>query len=254
MWTKILIFMIIFFLVASPATFKVMRKLLGAWVASAEGLATPAGLALHAVVLVLLGIYLPRVLMTYEADEEYEEYETDEEYEGEVPGETIDDRVAALEGAVPESELEKARLRLRRCPKCPKCMSQSTAVPGPAPQYPTAVSMGSAPPMAVSMGSAPPMAVSMGPAPPTAVSMGSGPPVTVATTSGPNPQAILAPGAVPAASPNSIVITPPVDLAPAAAAVGAPVVINPSTPTPALTPAPAPAPAGTTSPYFEWNY
>jgi hypothetical protein len=92
MWTKVMIFLIVFFIVANPSTFKIMRKLLGAWVASAEGLATPAGLILHSVVFVTLAILIPKYLMrsSYyaEADEEYEddkeEYEDDkEEYEGE---------------------------------------------------------------------------------------------------------------------------------------------------------------------------
>ena len=220
MWTKILIFMIIFFLVASPATFKIMRKLLGAWVASAEGLATPAGLALHGVVLVLLGIYLPRVLMTYEESEEYEadeeaeeveeveeEYEAEEEYE-EAMYEgyaSVEDRVAALEGAVPESKLRASRKRLHRCPKCPKCGKGSKG------GRRSRRSRDMSPP-------APAVAD---------VATGATPPVTVAATSGPNPQAVLAPGAAPAASPT-------------------PVVINPPTPTP--------MPSGTTSPYFEWSY
>lgn len=63
MWTKILILMITFFLVANPATFKIMRGVLGGWVASSEGLATPAGLVLHAAVFVGLAIFLPRALM-----------------------------------------------------------------------------------------------------------------------------------------------------------------------------------------------
>lgn len=87
MWTKVMIFLIVFFIVANPSTFKIMRKLLGAWVASAEGLATPAGLILHSVVFVALAILIPKYLMRssyYEEDEyEDEEYESDEEYEGE---------------------------------------------------------------------------------------------------------------------------------------------------------------------------
>ena len=237
MWTKILIFMIIFFLVASPATFKIMRKLLGAWVASADGLATPAGLALHGVVLVLLAIYLPRVLMTYEESEDFEadeevdeveeteEYE-DEEYEAEYEGyASIDDRVAALEGAVPASKLEESKKRLRRCPKCPKCSKGSKGSKGSR----RSRSKGARRSRRSRDMSQPAAA-------------GAVPPVTVTTTSGPNPQAILAPGAVAAASPNPVVITPPTNLAPGtAAAVGIPT-------------APPPAPSGTTSPYFEWNY
>ena len=60
MWTKILIFMVVFFIVANPATFKIMRGLLGGWVASADGAAKPAGLILHAAVFVALMYLIPR--------------------------------------------------------------------------------------------------------------------------------------------------------------------------------------------------
>lgn len=76
MWTKILIFMIVFFLVANPTTFKLVRKVLGDWVATAEGVAKPGGLILHSAVFVLLAVLLPRYLMRrsyYADDEEYAE-------------------------------------------------------------------------------------------------------------------------------------------------------------------------------------
>ena len=47
-----------FLIVANPATFKLVRKIAGSWVASAEGLPTTAGLALHALVFVLLSSFL----------------------------------------------------------------------------------------------------------------------------------------------------------------------------------------------------
>jgi hypothetical protein len=59
MWTKVLIYMVLFYVVANPATFKIMRKALGTWVSSAEGLPTSAGLLLHSAVYVLLACYLP---------------------------------------------------------------------------------------------------------------------------------------------------------------------------------------------------
>ena len=86
MWTKVMIFLIVFFIVANPATFKIMRKLLGAWVASAEGLATPAGLILHSVVFVTLAVLIPKYLMrsSYYAEDEKDEYEDEkDEYEDE---------------------------------------------------------------------------------------------------------------------------------------------------------------------------
>ena len=87
MWTKVMIFLIVFFIIANPATFKIMRGVLGAWVASAEGLATPAGLILHSLVFVGLAILVPKYLMrsSYYEDEDYEDEDTyeDEDYEDE---------------------------------------------------------------------------------------------------------------------------------------------------------------------------
>jgi hypothetical protein len=45
---------IVFFAVANPETFKLVRSILGNWVASADGLPTTAGLLLHALVFVIL--------------------------------------------------------------------------------------------------------------------------------------------------------------------------------------------------------
>jgi hypothetical protein len=49
--------------VASPATYKATRGVLGNWVASADGLATLKGVALHAVVFVLLATLLMRFVL-----------------------------------------------------------------------------------------------------------------------------------------------------------------------------------------------
>ena len=56
---KILPF-VLFFIVANPALFKLVRKVLGSWVASAEGLPTMAGLIVHSLVFVLLSTFLWR--------------------------------------------------------------------------------------------------------------------------------------------------------------------------------------------------
>jgi hypothetical protein len=48
----------VFFVVANPCTFQLTRKILGNWVASADGLPTTAGLLLHALVFVLLAHFL----------------------------------------------------------------------------------------------------------------------------------------------------------------------------------------------------
>ena len=72
MLAKVLIYMILFFLVASPSTFKFMRRMLGGWVASAEGVPRAPGLLLHSAVYVLLACYLPAKLVSG-FEEEYEE-------------------------------------------------------------------------------------------------------------------------------------------------------------------------------------
>jgi len=75
MLTKVLIYMVLFFLVASPATFKLMRKFLGGWVASAEGIPHAPGLLLHSAVYVLLACYLPAKLVSgFAEDFEDEKY------------------------------------------------------------------------------------------------------------------------------------------------------------------------------------
>ena len=80
MLVKVLIYMILFFLVASPATFKLMRKLLGGWVASAEGIPHAPGLLLHSAVYVLLACYIPaKLVSSFAEDFEDEKYE-DEKY------------------------------------------------------------------------------------------------------------------------------------------------------------------------------
>ena len=75
--TKILVYMILFFMVASPATFKFMRKLLGGWVASAEGIPHAPGLLLHSAVYVLLACYIPaKLVSSFAEDFEDEQYMT----------------------------------------------------------------------------------------------------------------------------------------------------------------------------------
>jgi hypothetical protein len=147
MWTKILIFMVVFFLVANPATFKIVRKVLGSWVASADGLATPAGLVLHAAVFVALAIFLPKALMRasgYEAEaedyaeDEKEDYAEDEkeDYEGE---DEFADLQAEADLAAAEQRIatDKARMAADRAAKAGAAASTMAApavvAPGAAP-------------------------------------------------------------------------------------------------------------------------
>ena len=58
MWTRKILPFATFFAVAHPETFKLVRKLAGDWVASADGLPTTAGLLLHALVFVILVHFL----------------------------------------------------------------------------------------------------------------------------------------------------------------------------------------------------
>jgi hypothetical protein len=69
MFTKVLIYMILFFVVASPSAFKAVRKVLGGWVASTEGIPNPSGLLLHSAIYVLLACYLPAKIVSGFADE-----------------------------------------------------------------------------------------------------------------------------------------------------------------------------------------
>lgn len=58
-----LIPMATYVLVANPATYKCVRSILGNWVASADGVATLAGLVLHSLVYVLLtGLILMMIM------------------------------------------------------------------------------------------------------------------------------------------------------------------------------------------------
>jgi hypothetical protein len=82
MLMKIFIYMVIFFLLASPGAFRTVRGVLGGWVASAEGVPTSAGLVLHSAVYVLLACYLPAKLLSKYA-EEFGDYYAEEMYEDE---------------------------------------------------------------------------------------------------------------------------------------------------------------------------
>ena len=76
---------LLFFIVANPSTFIIVRRIFGAWVSSPNGCPTIQGLALHAVVFFLLVWGMMHIRKEgYEGKEDEEEYEIeDEEYEGE---------------------------------------------------------------------------------------------------------------------------------------------------------------------------
>ena len=59
---KKLVPLVVFFIVANPMTFKLVRSILGDWVASAQGLPTTAGLLLHSVVFVLVAHFVWRLI------------------------------------------------------------------------------------------------------------------------------------------------------------------------------------------------
>jgi hypothetical protein len=96
MWMKMLIVVLLFFIIANPALFKVTRAL-GGWVASQEGCPKTGGLLLHAVVFavvtrVIMRMLRRRKMRTYYSqykDEDYEDYEDEkyEEYEEDEEGE-----------------------------------------------------------------------------------------------------------------------------------------------------------------------
>jgi hypothetical protein len=72
-----------FFIVANPATFKLVRSVAGSWVASAEGLPTTLGLLLHALVFVLLTAFLWRLVYGKRSGYGMEGMEIEETYEEE---------------------------------------------------------------------------------------------------------------------------------------------------------------------------
>lgn len=54
---------LLFFLIANPATFKLMKRLLGGWVASDTGCPSGAGLLLHSLVFGLVVFLLMKVTL-----------------------------------------------------------------------------------------------------------------------------------------------------------------------------------------------
>jgi hypothetical protein len=61
-WKKKAVPFAVFFVIANPAMFKLVRSVLGNWVASADGLPTTAGLLLHALVYVIVAHFLWRLV------------------------------------------------------------------------------------------------------------------------------------------------------------------------------------------------
>lgn len=83
---KFFLALLLFFIVANPATFKLTRKVLGA-IASPDGLPTQLGVAVHALVYVLLTGFVMRRFSRYEEESKYadesayaEEYEEESKY------------------------------------------------------------------------------------------------------------------------------------------------------------------------------
>jgi hypothetical protein len=77
---KLLIVVLLFFIVANPALFKVTRAL-GGWVASPEGLPKTGGLLLHAVVFAVVTRMVMRTLSRRQYLSQYGEEEAYEEPE-----------------------------------------------------------------------------------------------------------------------------------------------------------------------------
>jgi hypothetical protein len=81
---KLLIVVLLFFIVANPALFKVTRAL-GGWVASPEGLPKTGGLLLHAVVFAVVTRMVMRTLSRRQYLSQYREeeeaYEEPEAYD-----------------------------------------------------------------------------------------------------------------------------------------------------------------------------
>jgi len=66
--------LVLFFIFANPATFKLMRDILGGWVASPEGLPKQAGVLLHALVFVIVSRFVMRTFVhSYYKEDDYKE-------------------------------------------------------------------------------------------------------------------------------------------------------------------------------------
>jgi hypothetical protein len=80
---KKLVALLVFFVVANPATFKLVRGVAGKWVSSAEGLPTTAGLLLFALIHVLVAEFVMKLVAEKKsATKDYDavgpEYDLDE--------------------------------------------------------------------------------------------------------------------------------------------------------------------------------
>ncbi len=80
---KKLVPLLVFFVVANPATFKLVRGVIGKWVSSAEGLPTTAGLLLFALIHVLVAEFVMKLVAekksaTKDYDAVAPEYDLDE--------------------------------------------------------------------------------------------------------------------------------------------------------------------------------
>jgi len=83
MFMKMLVVILLFFIIANPALFKLTRAL-GGWVASPEGLPKTGGLLLHAVVFAVVTRFVMRALRRRKMRKYYSQYgeeEYEEEYE-----------------------------------------------------------------------------------------------------------------------------------------------------------------------------
>ena len=80
MYMKMLVVILLFFIIANPALFK-MTRALGGWVASPEGCPKTGGLLLHAVVFAVVTRFIMKALHRRKMRKYYSQYE--EEYEDE---------------------------------------------------------------------------------------------------------------------------------------------------------------------------
>jgi hypothetical protein len=81
MLMKMLVVVLLFFIIANPALYKVTRAL-GGWVASPEGLPKTGGLLLHGIVFAVVCRVIMRMLYRRKMRKYYSQYE-DEKYEDE---------------------------------------------------------------------------------------------------------------------------------------------------------------------------
>jgi len=99
---------LIFYVIASPEAFRLVRSIVGKWVATPNGSPSPGGLLLHTLVFLLIVWGTMNIKAEYmEAEEEVEEEEVEEEVIEEIVEEVEEEPVSVEDGEEGAEETEE---------------------------------------------------------------------------------------------------------------------------------------------------